>query len=673
MLRFQIMSRESQITGISLSDLHIERSILKPKPLSPVIESLIYSPHSVSAKRLEDFTEIHRATMYDSNAPELGKTWETLDIALKNPSLETQTRAFFLAAGLLYQTSLPQQERALWQTFVKMRKEMAGKDFTSFQRRFLLQKEEITDPNKTLMSIKQSVETFRQRFESSEKAPESEEKAHLQINVLDQYLKTALAYSLYFKFGMDYCDPELFESLIASIFKFLAGKSEGFKTGLYQKLLVEGKIEDAAEELRGSLFLNSWQIEKEDEESPDELKKRLYKYFIDHPELQVPFWERFTSKQKLQVLGEIKNSAIQAEIEKSFKNPPEVSILKNLLSLEEQTVNSFFSTIPDGYSQKPAFIRKLIGVFALSKSSPDSLTKPGVKAFAAYLDPILEEGKLSDAFKDEYKILYDQIPGAIFVNTNGEARARVAKPGQTPLNLYEMANKERVSVAYLSKAQFDQTKTEETKEEESGFCIENGEIRNADRWGQVQVPSEQTMPGLFTHLAKALPSSLNEDNLYDLTAQYQEKAGKNGSLAVLPQLLDKDHSFFVLAKMGIIGVLPTENGVQFIIDAKLAKIATIGPDKIAVAGQFNRIGDLEIEGLEQYTPLHYLLSAASYLTKTSGTERALTRDEVAQIRGRVKDWNKKLPEIVFDPSTPPVTGDRIILPIGKKVVYLAFV
>lgn len=652
MLEFPTMSKESMSKESKKNPT--------PVPLSPIIENLIYSPNPAPAKQLEildKFEQLHAATLCSSDAPELGKTWEVLDEALKNPSLKTRARAFFLTAGLLYQTGLPQNRKDLWKSFAKKSKGNTNNAISAFQKRSALQTEEAADPNQVLASVRESVEAFSQEMESLKTVPDSKEEAFRQVSLLDLFSK--MSETLYFRFYLTYGNPESSTSLVASAFIFMAGKNEGFKTGFYQKLLVEKRLEDTAAELRQSLFLNSWQVEEK--ENDNEFKKNLYEYFISHPEIQEGFWERFTPDKKPLTLGELKNSTIRDEIERSFKTPPEISILENLLTLDPQTVSGFLSTVPTGYSEKTAFVRKLIGVYAKFKHSG----KPGIKAFSNYLIPILEEGKLAEAFINEYRILHDLVPGAILVNKEGEARARVLQPGQTL--------GESQSIAYVSKAEQIKQAPPEGKEEKNGFSLEAGQLIASEKWGDLQIPAKETMPALFTHLAHALPPGLSEDKLFDLTAEYQEKAINKGNLTVLPSLLENDHPISVLAKIGIIAIQPTEDGIQFIIDAKSAKIKTIGPDTIIVNGKINDKKDLEIKGLEPYTPIHHLLSIAAYLTGTSGTQRELTRDEVAWIRGKVKDWNanKKRPAINFDPNTPPVTGNRAILPIGKKIVYLS--
>lgn len=633
-----------------------------PVPLSSIIEALIYSPNPAPAGQLETldgFEKLHAATLYSSDAPELGKTWEVLDKALKNSSLETRTRAICFATGLLYQTGLPLNHKDLWISFANKSKGNTNNTISAFQRRTALQIEEAADPNQVLASVRQSVEAFSQEMESLKTAPDSKEEAFRQVSLLDLFSK--MQGTLYFGFYLNYGNPESSTLLLASAFIFMSGKSEGFKTGFYQRLLVEERLEDATAELRQSLFLNSWQIEEK--ENDNEFKKNIYEYFISHPEIQEGFWERFTPDKKPLTLGEIKNSAIRANIERSFKTPPEISILKNLLSLDKQTVDSFLATIPKGYSEKTAFVRKLIGVYAAVKNSGE----PGIEAFSSYLIPILEEGKLAEAFVNEYRILRDLVPGAILVNNKGEARARVLQPGQTL--------EESQSIAYTSKAEQIKPDQPEKKEVEKGFSLEAGQLATSERWGDLQIPAKETMPALFTHLAHALPHGLSEDKLFDLAAEYQEKAAKTGNLTVLPSLLENSHPLSVFAKIGIMAIQPTEDGVQFIIDTKSAKIKTVGPKTIAIAGQFNKLGDLEIEGLEQYTPLHYLLSIAAFMTKASMVERTLIKDEVRNIRSAVKSWNsfakqKGWQEISYENAS--LANCRIILPVGKKTACLIF-
>lgn len=599
--------------------------------------------HSVEKERNEGLVRFSRAFFLNQYSPELEETYQTLIGILREEDLagslysQRQIGVLLLADSLIYQTALPPSRR--WPVIMQRNQHGAtgakvmAEDVKALEASNQKQNV-VSDARASLAEATQSI--AEKLLETMRQDPRTAEEARLQLGISNGF--SVIINSLFYEFCEEWESPESKKWVQA-----LKARTNNLVVSPFVwQFLLEGDMKEVDKVMILNAWLAPWGRETN-------FYTNLASYFLTHPQLQKDFWGLFSDATFFRGIRKEGGDEIGDE------DPETVSIFSIFewyFLQDEQTIREFFSTIPEAGNAKSlqAFMRRLIGI---SSSFRDTFPDHSNGRFIVQrLRELARVHNLEERVVNELAVLEDTQLGLIYLNQDMEARAKSPIGLESKDEFIARAEKEGGTVAYVSRADWPTPEVSPTKPlVEEGLRIESSQGEFFSRWGEVLVPRDTDLPALFDWLNSSLVArhSLDESRALAIFEDHQKDASRQteGHLfAVIPEILPTGHNLNFLKEAGIIAVEHRNNDVLVLLDCRRAQIQRVDLSMIAFSGQLDQDNWLRFPGCEDkfFLPFHLLLNSAAVLGKRGFTQITLSKDEISEIRGRVKSYNNGVKE-----------------------------
>lgn len=400
-------------------------------------------------------------------------------------------------------------------------------------------------------------------------------------------------------------------------------------------------------------------------------KEEAITYFLKHPEVQEIFWRDFS--------------------ENGWRGTDTINLFlqdeETLLKILDTTLKAeYLKSISQEMMRE--FLLKFIGAIAMFKDKyPNHPNSHNLSVFARGASEV--KNHMMSILLD---ILDDRIPGFIYLDKENRIRFKTPQKhqsGDSFLKEVALIVKNSNGIIYLPRAEADGGKEEPTPVSQNGHRKEEalpkeypprehpldsvtGETKLIPLWGEVMIPKPADRQLIWDLLNQRLAQTHRnltpQKALSILTAENTVTRHGNDAFLIIPELLPISTPVGMLKDLGIISIEQRENQVTIIIDGR-----RINDNANSLRFMLNT----QLDETNDPTPLALLLKTASLLGRRSFTEQTLSKEEVSEIRSRLKTWNLKaktehLPQVTFDenPKARTINGPRVLTLIGKKPAIL---
>lgn len=594
------------------------------------------------------------------NSPHLNESWEMLSGELQSGSAQNWprlARAYTIAGLLLYQTSLPTEKRMMSTPLITAMG-MSQKEASEWLRGEWIDDE---TPKVSLprAQLEQTMEEFEAYLKGIIYAEEPDEQT------IRKNFEIACA------FGDLRMKSNSFQGRLndqqVKLINYASLGINAVGTELAEELMIRRAIKDIPVPLRRPIFIEACE-RSFDNGRP--IRDELVDYFLNDEELQEGFNALIVHKSSQRTNIHIDTAML------------------GLLLQNQATVLKFLSTLkmPDERGAQASFTKRLILLTGLTKRGVDERYPKNAnhQLLRDRLDQLLQPVSDRDRFAKYLAVLDDQMPGILYLSSTLEVVAATPAPGQTREEFLRQYEKVYDNLIYESQAGWPQPAPKVEAVSSLLPEVSVSDVQVFPLWGEVGLIAGAAITDFLTLVGNRLNGhGRSADQLFDLVVSLRQQGSLSTDqrpFVVMVDLLSENHPLAALKNSGVIAVGREGDEISVILDTKRAKVASEA-DKLVLSGHIDSAGELQLTGAPgefNYSILHLLLNAAGLLGRSIVNEEQLSKEELSEVRGLMKSFNKKakedrLPQLVFHEGRTPDNATLVPYLTGKKGVFLAVV